>query len=181
MTITVASCSADLITAARRLPLVVARCVPPPVLARTQRRVNMIGVKEWQPGDGSAHSWIEHPLDADLIAQLSREIPLLGAISKYATAVVGWVNRFRQDEWIAAHRDAAGDLQCIVPLVVPDCAQGGQLWIQTRARLVPALPGDMLLFNAAALVHGTNAIMVENAERVTLNLRYWLREAPPLR
>jgi hypothetical protein len=166
---------ADDIEAALQLPLVVARCVALETVARIGVWINALSEEDWRSGDESAHSWTEHHLASQEISRLMSEVPLLAALGDRATTMVGWVNKFRQGEWIAPHRDAAGDVHCIVPIVVPAMSQGGQLWIASPFQFVPAVAGDAVVFSAAAHTHGTSAVSAASAQRVTLNMRYWLR------
>jgi len=169
----------EIIDTVQRSPLILTRCVDRATVARLSAWVDQLCDEDWQAGDGSGHSWTEHHFNTEALSRLCSEVPILGALGKHATSTVAWVNRFRHGEWIASHRDAGGDLQCIVPIAVPASCAGGQLWIGSPGQVVPALPGDVIVFNAAGRAHGTSTITAASAQRVTLNIRYWLPSAPP--
>lgn len=166
---------ADDIETARRLPLVVAGCVAIEMMALINAWISALSEEDWRSGDQSEHSWIEHHLETEEISRLMGDVPLLAALGDRATSVAAWVNKFQHGEWIEPHRDAAGDLHCVVPIVVPAMSEGGQLWVDSPFQVVPAVAGDAVVFNAAAHVHGTSTVSATSAQRVTLNMRYWLR------
>jgi hypothetical protein len=130
---------------------------------------------EWVPGDDSSHSWRESsgPLPFAISALLPFEL---------ATAIVGrpiarhveWFNVYGEGEFIAGHRDADGDFQMLIGIAVPPISNGGQLWLGHRDAIIPMRRGDLLLFEAAKLVHGTTPIVKgAGIQRVTLNVRMW--------
>ena len=164
----------DAIETARRLPLIVSRSLTKESISALASQIAALPADAWQVGDSSSHSWDEHHLSAEEISELCQMHPLLEALASSATSTVGWINRFRFGAWIAPHRDAGGDLQCIIPVELPAASQGGQLWIGSPKREVPAAAGDLLLFSAASLTHGTSTIATKGERRVTINLRFWL-------
>lgn len=167
----------DVVAIACRSPLILNQCVDGSTISAIAACIASLPAQSWQNGDESPHRWAEHHISSDALTAAYHVHPLLEELAHRAKRVVGWINRFGRGAWIESHRDVAGDLHCIIPIQVPPCGGGGQLWIGTCGREMPAAPGDLLLFNATALPHGTTEIVAFDTQRVTLNLRFWLAAA----
>jgi hypothetical protein len=96
-----------------------------------------------------------------------------GILARKISRSFQWVNVMKAGQFIARHRDAAGDAQIVVPLYVPPRAAGGQLWLNRKENLVPAGKGDLVLFKARRIFHGTTKVKGLANSRVTLNIRLW--------
>jgi hypothetical protein len=129
---------------------------------------------EWVPGDESSHSWRESsgPLPLTITALLPFDSAAAVAGRSIARHVE-WFNVYGEGEFIAGHRDADGDFQMLIGIDVPPPLSGGQLWLGHRDAMIPMRTGDLLLFEAAKLVHGTTPIVGAGVQRVTLNVRMW--------
>jgi hypothetical protein len=136
--------------------------------------VAQIPSSAWRVGDGSEHSWDEYYLTGAELDRLRGDLPLLPRLADLATHMVGWINRFGEGSWIGSHRDAGGDVQCIIPLELPAPHNGGTIWIGCPDLAIPMDVGDLLLFNASSLPHGTSTIVTEGGRRITINLRFWI-------
>ena len=137
-------------------------------------RIAQIPSSAWRAGDGSEHSWDEYHLSGAELDRLRHNLPLVAHLVDLATDMVGWINRFGEGSWIASHRDAGGDVQCILPLELPAPDHGGAIWIGSPDLTIPMKVGDLLLFNAASLPHGTSPVVGDGRRRITINLRFWI-------
>ncbi len=125
-------------------------------------------------GDESAHSWKEIAIDPplslpDMIAGLNLSALLGGEPGRMSH----WLNVYEPGEFIGSHVDAGGDVQIMIPIEMPPPGEGGGLWVETKERILPVAVGDVLLFAAHRLRHGTTA--VQSGRRVSFNGRIWLR------
>lgn len=164
----------NLIHAALHRPTVIGSGIHTDAIEKLHCWVSALPSARWCDGDGSNHSWDEYHLTDDELNWFIRELPPVSAIAALSNNVVGWINRFGYGAWIAPHRDAGGDVQCIVPLELTAPDQGGVLWIGSREHSIPMQLGDLLLFNASKLPHGTTQIVARSARRITINLRFWM-------
>jgi hypothetical protein len=164
------------IGAARQRPLVIASDIEPSIIEKLIVWVAAIPSSAWSKGDLSERSWDEHALTRAELNWLINQLQLVAGIAALSDEVVGWINRFGYGTWIAAHRDAGGDVQCIIPLELPLPDEGGALWVGSSDQSVPMQAGDLIVFNAAALSHGTSRIVAPNAQRITINLRFWISQ-----
>ena len=125
-------------------------------------------------GDDSAHSWKEIAIDPplalpDIVAGLSFSVLVGGEPCRIAH----WLNVYEPGEFIGAHADAGGDAQFMIPIEMPPPREGGDLWVETKERTLPVALGDVFVFAAHRLTHGTTA--VQAGRRITFNGRIWLR------
>ena len=129
--------------------------------------------KELTPGDTSSHSWTEFSLTAPTSNEdLLSEIDIAKIIGTEPTCISQWINIYEPGEYIAGHRDAGGDIQMMIPLELPTSNGGGELWIGDEGRLLPIGVGDVLVFAASKILHGTRPI--RKGRRVSFNSRMWL-------
>ena len=85
-----------------------------------------------------------------------------------------WINVFDVGQYVGSHCDAAGDAHLIVPISVPDISHGGQLWLRNKRNIVPVAVGDILIFCANAIPHGTTIVSrTAPVQRVSFNMRVW--------
>jgi len=132
-------------------------------------------VGELVAGDESSHSWRELPLTEE-------DIPDHKSLWTYTEEVLGafpvktshWLNVYNAGEFIAGHVDAGGQAQLMVPLEMPLVGSGGEIWIGNKRQLIPLSVGDVLLFAAHKVPHGTTK--VTEGRRVSLNIRLWLSD-----
>lgn len=123
-------------------------------------------------GDESAHSWKEIVIDQpislyDMIAGPS----LATLLGNEPARMSHWLHVYEPGEFIVAHVDAGGDAQLMIPVEMPPSGEGGDLWVDSRNRVLPMAVGDVLLFAAHRLRHGTTA--VKSGHRISFNARLW--------
>jgi hypothetical protein len=151
--------------------------VPGSLSRREQRGLNLwlrsIGESRWVRGDDTEHAWLECLLTASDVDSVLRESAAVAQFVNAADRVTAWVNVFGRGEWIGAHRDADGDVQLVVPIIVPTQGPGGALWIDSEDCIIPMGTGDLVAFNAARHLHGTTPPMHAMDSRATLNVRLW--------
>lgn len=167
------SAELTLLQAARHRPVVLRDAIASKELRALWKMLAGLPSDRWAPGDGTTHSWQECFLQPGELCAIDLISPEIARFTALASRTAAWINAFGTGEWIGRHRDADGDVQVIVPLNVPAFDQGGHLWVNTRATVVPVKAGDLLLFNASVLPHGTTRIEAHGARRVTLNIRLW--------
>lgn len=142
---------------------------------RTIRQLIFLSSKDgWELGDQSNHSWTERCLKEDETPSIFAEVPLANMIAKVSKSAVAWVNIFHEGEWIAAHKDSAGDLQMILGIDIPVEHDGGQFWIQSEDFIIPLQTGDILVLDATQHIHGTTPVGSSASSRMTVNIRFWL-------
>ncbi len=163
----------SLIEAAELVPVVVKGAIPKNFRAAVLDRLSTLPTSSWQVGDETDHSWSEYHIDQRQLRKWCANVDFLSAAMQRASTAVGWINRFCHGEWIGPHKDAGGDLQLVCTLCVCSRVEEGAIWIRKPDRLIPMAAGDILIFRAADLVHGTTDIASRHEERVTLNLRLW--------
>lgn len=169
----------DTVQAALRRPVVLPGQTSAGTVDELLTRIARMPSSAWHAGERSEHSWDEYRLTMGELDRLRGDLPLIAHIADLATDMAGWINRFGKGSWIASHRDAGGDLQCILPLELPAPHHGGAIWIGSPEITVPMEVGDMLLFNAASLPHGTTPVIADGKRRITMNLRFWMRHPAP--
>lgn len=130
--------------------------------------------KDLIEGDESAHSWKEIVIDPpislyDMIAGPS----LATLLGNEPTRMSHWLNIYEPGEFIGAHVDAGGDAQLMIPVEMPPSGEGGDLWIECRDHVLPVAVGDVLVFAAHRLRHGTTTI--RSGRRISFNGRLWLK------
>ena len=124
-------------------------------------------------GDTSTHSWREIALMEPIPNEyLLREVDIAKIIGAKPANLSQWINIYGPGEYIAGHRDAGGDIQLVIPLELPPPDGGGELWIGGEDRRLPIGVGDVLVFAASKLLHGTNPI--REGRRISFNSRMWL-------
>lgn len=164
----------DLFEAASAVPVVAKDAILDSARLDILRRISNLPTSAWQAGDETDHSWSEHQIGNDELTEWCAESDFVFSAMKRAVNAVGWINRFRQHQWIGAHKDAGGDLQLVCALAVASRHEEGAIWIGNHERLIPMNAGDILVFRADSIVHGTTNISQQLDERITLNLRLWL-------
>jgi hypothetical protein len=130
---------------------------------------------EWGQGDNSAHSWKEWAGEMPFDIPKSLSLNLIGRIlGKPIIRYVQWFNVYTRGQFIPSHRDISGDAQLNVCIEVPSVSHGGQLWLNSSECIVPMGVGDVLLFGASAIPHGTTPVDGDDTtRRVVLNVRLW--------
>lgn len=164
--------------AARLSPIILPGIVSDETLRGLREWVESLAKGGWSEGDESEHSWAEYRLTDETLEAWRLRLPIIEQLTQASVSVIAWLNRFGLGEWIGSHVDASGDLQCVIPITAPIAGHGGQLWVGRLAQVIPAKPGDIVIFNAASRAHGTHSISEPGVERLTLNVRFWL--APDL-
>ena len=162
-----------LLQAAQLRPVVLRDAVSSLHLRALRRLLIELPDNRWAPGDSSAHTWQECLLRSTEIRSVTSISPAILRFTELASRTAAWINSFGPRQWIGRHRDADGDAQLIIPLSVPSFDQGGQLWVGTKKVIVPVQVGDLLIFNASSIAHGTTPTRELDAQRVTLNIRLW--------
>ena len=162
-----------LLSAAKCRPMLVRGALSWQQLLALRRLMKEVPRDHWVLGDRSRHSWREYQLQPDELLSIASIAPAISRFTELADRYVAWINWFHAKQWIGRHRDADGDAQLIIPLVVPALANGGHLWVGTKKSLVPVQERDLLIFNAAGLPHGTTPCRDPNTQRITLNIRLW--------
>lgn len=136
--------------------------------------VQSVRADDWQAGDTSPHTWSEYHLRNHELDHALNCCPSIEAsLPRRLSGRVGWCNRFRRGQWIESHIDAAGDLQLLVCIQVPEVSDGGQFWLGEPEHVLPIGTGDALFFEASKVSHGTTMPRTDTAERKTLNVRMW--------
>lgn len=136
------------------------------IVAQTHER-NLI------EGDESSHSWKEIAIDPPLaLLEIFADFNLAGVIDGEPLRMTQWLNIYRQGEFIGTHVDAGGEAQLMIPIEMPPSGEGGDLWVENKRRILPVTPGDVLLFAAHRLRHGTTT--VKSGRRISFNGRMWL-------
>lgn len=164
----------DLRAVAASRPLLLPGYVVAEDLRTLRAWISGLPPERWSDGDEASHGWQECQLTPDEIAHVEE---VIGPLRLGATEVVAWVNRYRRNTWIDAHRDASGDLQWLVAIAAPEAGAGGEIWLSSPERTVPMTEGDALLFHAAAIEHGTTPPTREDGMRISLNVRLWFTAA----
>ncbi|MCB1469854.1 MAG: 2OG-Fe(II) oxygenase [Rhizobiaceae bacterium] len=148
-----------------------------PVLLRQMARIIERACEEdFIEGDESEHSWKEIAIDpplalSEMIAGFDVKHLLGGQLGRSAH----WLNIYEPGEFIGAHVDAGGDMQIMIPIEMPPPFEGGELWVNDKECILPVALGDVLLFAAHRVRHGTTA--VRSGRRVSFNGRMWLRDS----
>lgn len=129
--------------------------------------------RSWVKGDDSDQGWDELSINEvfDPSVSLSgidlRDLVPLGRNTQ-------WINRYRSGQFIAGHKDAAGDAHLLFVIQQPKHAEGGRLWIGSQTNTLPIGEGDAVLFPAAKVMHGMTPMQApDGASRMTLNVRLW--------
>jgi|GEM_PF-2488984 len=133
-------------------------------------------ISSWTAGDCSHESWQETSgkIPADIMSGIPQDL-VVGVCGQRVSNQVQWFNLYRNGQFIRGHRDAAGDLQMLFCIEAPPASEGGQLWLNKVSNVIEMHPGDLLLFKASKLLHGTNLIASHSqSRRLTLNVRLWL-------
>lgn len=162
-----------LLKAAQRRPVVLRDVVASLELGALRKLLADLPADRWAPGDRTTHSWQECLLQPEEESAVNSISPAISRFTALASRTAAWVNSFGAGEWIGKHRDVDGDAQLIIPLNVPSFEQGGYLWVNARKTVILVQAGDLLVFNASVLPHGTTSILAPDARRVTLNIRLW--------
>lgn len=124
-------------------------------------------------GDRSAHSWKEITIDPPLaLPNILSELDLPTLLGGEPRRMAQWLNVYESGEFIGTHVDAGGEVQLMIPIEMPPPGEGGDLWVKTKERILPVAVGDVLLFAAHRLRHGTTA--VQAGHRISFNGRVWL-------
>jgi hypothetical protein len=99
-------------------------------------------------------SLAQFAFDATTIQQIQAEF---GAIR----STLFWANLYRVGEYIPRHKDTDGDLQLILPIVLPPIGCGGRLVIhhQNVAYTVAERVGQRLILRATETVHETTKLV----------------------
>ncbi|MEE9361160.1 MAG: hypothetical protein V3U92_01015 [Cellulophaga sp.] len=83
--------------------------------------------------------------------------------SEYAQIqkTVYWANSYKVGEFIPKHRDSEGDLQLIMPLILPEKDNGGNLLIykKDKSEVVELISGQKFLFDATKTFHETTKLV----------------------
>jgi hypothetical protein len=125
-------------------------------------------------GDESPHAWKEVAIDPPLaLPDMIAELSFADLLGSEPDRMAHWLNVYEPGEFIDAHADAGGDVQLMIPVEMPPPGEGGALWLGTMQRILPVAVGDVLLFAAHRLLHGTTA--VQAGRRISFNGRIWLR------
>lgn len=128
-------------------------------------------------GDESAHSWKEIVIDPPIsLPDMIVGSGLAKLLGNEPARMAHWLNVYEPGEFIGAHVDAGGDAQLMIPIEMPPPGEGGDLWIECRERILPVAVGDVLLFAAHRLRHGTMA--VRSGRRISFNGRLWTDTKP---
>ena len=126
-------------------------------------------------GDESDHSWKEINIQPVIsLAELLVDVDLPKIIGFEPVSMVQWLNVYEEGGFIDTHVDAGGDSQILIPLELPEPSQGGLLWIGEKDETLPIGIGDILIFEAHRLRHGTTPLLT--GRRVSFNGRLWLTE-----
>ena len=125
-------------------------------------------------GDESSHSWKEIEVKPPVaLTEMITGVFIPDLIGGEPFRMAHWVNVYELGEYIGTHVDATGDAQIMIPIELPPDGDGGNLWVVTKQCILPVSVGDVLLFTAHRLRHGTTA--VRSGRRVSFNARIWLR------
>jgi hypothetical protein len=142
-------------------------------LAEMAANVSRTREEDLVEGDESTHSWKEVPIDpphelSDFVAGLDPSL----VVERRPAKMTQWINVYDLGEFIGAHVDAGGDVQMMIPIELPLPGEGGDLWVRSKQCVLPVGAGDVLLFAAHRLRHGTTP--VRSGRRISLNARIWL-------
>lgn len=147
----------------------------PDFLTRMTAIVTRTREDEFVEGDESSHSWKEIAIDPPLsLLDITAEVDLAALLGREPDCMTHWLNVYESGEYIGAHVDAGGDAQLMIPVEMPPPGEGGDLWVENKGRILPIAVGDMLLFAAHRLRHGTT--IVTFGRRISFNGRIWLRQ-----
>lgn len=136
------------------------------------RRVAEASSYELTEGDVSTHSWKEVNIQPNIeLSDFLVGVKLSHIIGFEPVSMVQWTNVYNEGKFIDAHVDAGGDAQLLIPLVVPKFSKGGLIWIGETHKTLPMRVGDILIFAAHRLLHGTTPVL--NGQRISFNVRLW--------
>lgn len=151
-------------------------CITNTVVRRCLALVSDLNQPKWRNGDNSSHSWKE--LSGPSLVELNTIVPshrLEAILHRKLRASFQWLNVYSGCQFIPGHRDAGGDAHLLACISVPRPDEGGQFWLDRKNRIIPLGVGDVLLFEANNLLHGTTPMSLDcNTKRVTLSTRLWL-------
>ena len=126
-------------------------------------------------GDDSEHAWKEyHNTNISYLHEIVDVDRLEDMIQCRISKSYLWINWYEPGSYISGHRDAGGMLQLLIPIIIPSCGDGGELWIGECGNVVPIHEGDGFLFLASELIHGTTEVSrLSKRPRITINARLW--------
>ena len=141
----------------------------------TSCREYLQSCRDWVKGDASVTSWREsgEELPEAIISRIPlSEVTLITGLQTGRHAA--WFNVYEEGQFIPAHKDVSGDVQLLICIDAPPEDTGGHLWLKKQSNVLALAPGDILIFEAAKLVHGTTPVGSNTGHsRVTLNVRIW--------
>jgi len=151
-------------------------CIAPDVIGICKKFVRNSPLGVWVAGDSTPTSWRESLNGPPFKVCDALPMELISDVTGIPIArTAQWINVFSASEFIPEHKDAAGDAQILIVIEVPPISHGGQLWLHAPDTIVPAAEGDMLLFQASTISHGTTPILPTSPHRrISLNIRLWL-------